>query len=169
MSAENKKTKDIDYLKEKINTIKIAMLTSEDQDGHLKSRPMTTLSMDAKGSLWFFISNQSFSSDAPQQAVNLSYVDPISQCYISISGLAEKVEDKDLKQNFWKPTFETWFPGGLSNPDLRLIRVQLSQAEYWDSDTNVMNLLFKVTDSILSGKTYVKGEQGEFSPGVEPN
>ena len=37
-----------------IDEASIAMLTTEDADGNLRSRPLATLQMDSAGKLWFF-------------------------------------------------------------------------------------------------------------------
>lgn len=50
-------------LKEKIKNVNIAMLTTEEKNGHLRSRPMHTIRVESTGVLWFFTSDQSDKAD----------------------------------------------------------------------------------------------------------
>ena len=43
---------------DKIEDVRVAMMTTIDDDGSLRSRPMWTQGDDFDGTLWFFISNQ---------------------------------------------------------------------------------------------------------------
>src|ERR1041384_1492059 len=58
-----------------IDTVGIAMLTTEDQDGTLRSRPLATLEMDSEGKLWFFtaMSSGKVGEIDQHRKVNLSY------------------------------------------------------------------------------------------------
>ncbi len=55
--------------------------------------------------------------------VNLSYSDPSSQNYVSVSGKAEIVRDKAHIDAKWSESLKTWFPGGKDDPSVALIRV----------------------------------------------
>ncbi len=48
-------------------------------------------------------------------------------------GTAELVRDLDKARELWNPDLETWFPRGLDDPDLALLRVTVTRAECWDS------------------------------------
>src|SRR5437588_1317514 len=59
-----------------IGEASIAMLTTEDSDGTLRSRPLATLQMDSTGKLWFFtgLSSGKVGEIDQHRKVNLSYV-----------------------------------------------------------------------------------------------
>jgi general stress protein 26 len=64
--------------------------------------------------------------------VNLSYTDQEEEVYVSISGRATIVKDNYKMQEFWKPALEEWFPGGLTDNDLALLKIEMEHAEYWN-------------------------------------
>ena len=41
----------------------------------------------------------------------------------------------------WLPAYQSWFAGGPADPELSLIRVQLSRVEYWDRKAGRMTQL----------------------------
>src|SRR5688572_8695034 len=81
-----------------IKPIRFAMFTTVDQHGHLISRPMTTLDIDAEGNLWFYTSSQTdlWQDIADHPQVNLSYAEPAENVYVSVSGQAERVVERSL-------------------------------------------------------------------------
>lgn len=125
---------DIETLREKIKDIKIAMLTTVDEDSTLRSRPMGTQDAEFDGDLWFFTGDPSGKSEEIRhnQQVNVSYADPSSNRYISVSGRGAIVHDKAKMKAYWSPIYKAWFPDGLDTPDIALLRVTVEKAEYWD-------------------------------------
>ena len=123
-----------------IHGIKFAMLTTADTDGTLRSRPMATQAEEFDGDLWFFTGKSSHKVaeiDADHR-VNLSYADPSSAKYVSVSGTGRLVQDRGKAEAMWNPALKAWFPKGLDDPDLCLLRVTPSQAEYWDTPGTVI-------------------------------
>src|SRR6185312_13539014 len=74
----------------------IAMLTTEDADGALRSRPLATLQLDSEGKLWFFtaMSSAKVGEIDQHRHVNLSYANPEKQEFVSISGSARLLRDR---------------------------------------------------------------------------
>lgn len=126
---------EIRKLDEMINDIKFAMLTTIDTEGSIRSRPMMTPPMRFEGSLWFFTgrSTGKVHSIENDQRVNVTYVSADDSKYVSISGRAKLVDDPEKAKELWKPEYETWFPKGLKDPDLSLIKIDVDEAEYWES------------------------------------
>src|SRR5579871_5401277 len=94
---------DIETLRDQIKGIKIAMLTTADSDGSLRSRPMGTQDVEFDGDLWFFTGESSGKSNEIRHdaQVNVSYADPGSSRFVSVSGRAALVHDKDRAQKYW--------------------------------------------------------------------
>jgi general stress protein 26 len=55
-----------------------------------------------------------------------------------------------------------WFPEGLDDPELALIKVSPVNAEYWDSSSNKMVVLFSMVKAALTGTRYKEGEHGKL-------
>src|SRR5207253_1026725 len=129
---------DVQKLAKLIKGIKFAMLTTADTDGTLHSRPMATQETDFDGALWFFTYADSGKVHELQQdrAVNVSYADPSSNRYVSVSGTAQVVHDRAKAKELWSPAHKAWFPDGLEDPNLALLRIQVTKAEYWDGPSS---------------------------------
>jgi general stress protein 26 len=143
----------------------IAMLTTEDSDGTLRSRPLMTLEMDGEGRLWFFtnLSTRKVGEMDQHRKVNLSYADVARQSFVSICGRVRLLRDPDKARNLWTQRVKPWFPSGLEDPDLGLLEVTVEAAEYWDVPASRMQRLFGLTAS-GEGEPGQPGEHGEVRP-----
>ena len=139
-----------------IKDINIAMMTTAEADGTLHSRPMATQKPDADGSLWFFTGGHSGKVDdiEGERRVNLAYAKPESQRYVSVSGAGTIVRDRAKINELWNPMLKAWFPKGVDDPDIALIRVRIETAEYWDSPSSTLVHLIGFTKAILTGAPY---------------
>jgi general stress protein 26 len=122
-----------------IEALEVGMLTTEDKNGHLRSRPMATQKVE-DGVLWFFSPK-----DTPKilevqkdSEVNVSYADPNNQVYISVSGVARVFQDPAKVRELWSGGAQRWFPNGPNDPSLTILKVAITQAEYWDVDRHAM-------------------------------
>jgi len=52
----------------------------------------------------------------------------------------------------WSAAAKAWFPGGVDDPDLQLLRVQVQHAEYWDVKESRMVQLFKMAKAVVTGE-----------------
>ena len=122
------------HLSSLIEGIKVAMLTTIGPDGSLRSRPMATLPAEFDGTLWFFTNADSPKVDEVQieQHVNVSYDDYEDHRYVSISGRATLIQDRQKLEELWVPMLLTWFPLGLEDPQLALLKIVANSREYWD-------------------------------------
>jgi general stress protein 26 len=124
-----------------IRGITFCMLTTVDGQGRLHSRPMAVSNPDEfDGQLWFFTYGRSHKcADVDRNhQVNCAFADPNDQTYVSVSGDASLVRDRDEIRRRWKPQYNAWFPNGVDEPDLALLRVTVERAEYWDSPSSLV-------------------------------
>jgi general stress protein 26 len=149
-----------------IDEASIAMLTTAEPDGTLRSRPLATLQMDSEGKLWFFtaMSSGKVGEIDQHRKVNLSYANPEKQDYVSISGHARLFRDQQKMQELWTPWVEPWFPAGLNDPDLGLLEVTVDEAEYWDAPQSKTQRIFGLARALSTGKTDRLGEHGKVHP-----
>ena len=149
-------TSDQHTLWELIKDIKFGMMTHSHANGMLHSHPLTTQnkSHDEGAHLYFFISSNSELAQriALDGNVNVSYADPSADSYVSLSGQAAVLQDQARKESLWSPSDKAWFPGGVSDPDLALLEVTISHAEYWDVKESKMVQLFKIARAALIGQ-----------------
>ncbi|MBE9205283.1 pyridoxamine 5'-phosphate oxidase family protein [Nostoc sp. LEGE 06077] len=136
MAISTNSDRQIQELQTLIKDIDYGMLTTVNDDGSLHSCPMHSIDeLDADGTLWFFTSANSHrvSEIEHNQQVNVSFTSSQNQRYISISGTAQLLQDRQKMEELWKPELQTWFSQGLNEPDLALLKVNIKQADYWDS------------------------------------
>lgn len=86
------------------------------------------------GDLWFFAFSDSDKVAQIRQnsQVNAAF-NTSKQAWVSVSGTAEIVDDRNKAAELWSPFLKAWFPDGLDTPTLTLIKVRAESAEYWDA------------------------------------
>jgi general stress protein 26 len=143
-----------------IKDIDFAMLTTVEDDGMLRSRPMVTQEAEFDGDLWFFTGASSPKVDEVQhdRHVNVSYADPKNQHYVSISGTAQVVRDRKKMEELWNPAYKAWFPQGLDDPDLALLKVTAQNAEYWDSPSSAVVHVVGLVKAMVTGERAEGGD-----------
>jgi general stress protein 26 len=149
----------INKLKELLEGIDFCMLTTIDQ-GHLRSRPMSTQEFEFDGDLWFFTSENTHKIEEIKKdnRVNVAYSKPDDNTYVSVSGRAEVVKDKAKIDELWSPILKAWFPEGKDDPKLCLLKIPVEQAEYWDAPSSSIVQLFGMVKAIATGTEADYGE-----------
>jgi general stress protein 26 len=137
---------------------RIGMLTTTAPDGTLTSRPMALQRVEFDGDLWFFASRGSrkIAHVAADPQVNVATVG--SSSWVSLTGQAAVVDDLATKQALWDPVVGAWFPDGPDDPDVVLLRVAATSAEYWDSPGGRVASLISFAKAKVTGKPYDGGE-----------
>jgi len=149
-----------------IKDIKIGLFTTRHANGHLHSRPMTLQNqdLDEGESLWFFMSRngEPYADIVASAEVNVAFADRGADTYVSVSGVAGLNEDRAKRQALWNKAAEAWFPKGVDDPDLALVRVRISHASYWDVKSSKLMQLYAMAKSAVTGKPPTDlGETGE--------
>ena len=142
-----------------IKHIQTAMLTSEDGP-HLRARPMVAAQKEFTGELFFYThaSAHKVSEVDAHERVGVSYADSHHQLYVSLSGTAQVVQDKAEIAAHWAEPMRTWFPKGIDDPDIAILKVSVDQAEYWDAPSRAMVHLFGYVKAALTGVSPTPGE-----------
>ena len=149
------RSENLNKLREMIKDIDFCMLTTLDENGDPHSRPMSSNGqIDPDGDLWFFtgVSSHKVNEVSKSPKVNVSFADPENQKYVSTSGTAELIRDRQKIEELWKPAFKMWFPEGKDDPEIALLRVNLEKAEYWDSSSSTIGYALKFVSSLVTGK-----------------
>jgi general stress protein 26 len=164
--ASQNEQQSLQKLRDLIKDIDFCMLTTLDNDGCLRSRPMSTNGeVEANGDLWFFTyaSSHKVTEVNRHNQVNVSFSAPDKQCYVSLSGTAELVRDRAKIQGLWKPELKAWFPQELNEPEIALLKVSATKAEYWDAPADWVS---KTMDLV---KAVTTGEQGNSAENAKLN
>jgi general stress protein 26 len=158
MSKHTTQSEAVARLGELIKDIRIAMLTTVVDDGSLRSRPMATQEQEFDGDIWFFTQADSPKADdvGHDQQVNVAYAE--KNRYVSVSGTARLVRDKQKMEQLWNPALKAWFPAGLGDPNLALLKISAERAEYWDDSRNKVGNLIELVKALATGKEAEMGE-----------
>lgn len=144
----------LEKIRDMTKAVKFGMFTSIDENHQLSSRPLTSQQIDASGNMWFFISDEATFLNAVRQnpEVNVSFSDVDDSLYVSISGRAQVLRNRQKAEELWNAMAKPWFPGGVDDPHLTLLKVQIHAAEYWDSSSNKMMQLFALAKAAVTGE-----------------
>lgn len=142
------------HLRKLIKDVEMAMLTTVASEDFLRSRPMMTQETADDGVLWFFTNDHHAKAKelAEDPRVNVSYSNKDSQQYVSVSGLGEVVHDEEKKKKLWKPIYKAWFPDGVDDPHLALLKVYIEKAEYWDPPSSKWMEMAGFAKALITGR-----------------
>jgi general stress protein 26 len=142
-----------------------AMLVTHAMDGaDPHARPMGLVGDAAAfdGSLWFFSDERSrkIAEIARQPRASLVLQSDRDHAYLHALGWASVVDDRARMRELYTPILRTWFPEGLEDPHLTLIRFDVERAEYWDSPGATLQVFGAFTRAFVIGQPARGGEQG---------
>jgi len=141
-------------MQELLKDFDAAMLVTRSDEGSLRARPMALADVDDDGVLWFLTERGSAKVQEISEEHQVNVAMQSSNKFISISGTAAPVENRQKLDDIWNEAWKVWFPGGKSDPNLMLLRVDGDRGEYWDNSG-----LSGIKYIIEAGKAYLKGER----------
>ena len=153
--------KGIAKIRELIEDVEFAMLTTVCRDGSLHSRPMATQKVEFNGDLWFFTKSSSHKVDeiGGDQHVNVAYAAPEDNTWVSLAGTATLSHDRTKMEELWAPELEAYFPEGLDDPEIALLRFSVEKGEYWQGP-GMIAYAIEVATSTVTGEKAKPGESG---------
>ncbi|MBV8794015.1 MAG: pyridoxamine 5'-phosphate oxidase family protein [Hyphomicrobiales bacterium] len=153
------KAADIDHVWKLIDAIRIAMVvTHEGQGQNMRARPMAVRPAREEGAIYFLTD-----ADTPKaeeirrnQSVCLALADNKAQKYVSISGHAEMIDDKERVRKYWSVYDKAFWPDK-NDPRIRILRVTPESAEFWEGAGMVVTAV-KLVAAIASGERMNLGD-----------
>ena len=160
---EETRQKSIEQLKEMLEGIDFAMLVTV-AGGKFRSRPMSTQEMDENGDLWFFTSDETHKVDEIEadNRVLVAYSQPDENTYVSVFGRAAISRDRAKIEELWSPVHKAWFPEGVDDPHLCLLKVSIEEAEYWDSPNSKLVQIAGFVKALVTGQEADGGDYGKI-------
>ena len=149
---------------ELIEDIRIAMLTTAGPDGSFDSRPMATQKTEEfNGTLWFLTRQESGKIAEIQHDSNVSliYADSGNAKYVTVKGTASMNRDKDKIRELWNPMYKAWFPQGEDDPSIAVLRVDVTEANYWEASSSRLVRGAKYLAAAVTGGAVDVGEAGK--------
>ena len=120
-----------------IRDIDICMLATRAPDGELHARPMSNNGkVEWDGDSWFFAPAEGrlvAEIEQNPEAV-ATYRGDDRFAWVAVSGTAEVVDDAAQKRKLWLDELERWFPNGPDDPNVALVRVASTGAQWWTDE-----------------------------------
>ena len=161
MVKEYSSEEGLQKMKELVDTIHTCMfLTNANEQNHV--RPMATIRTDKNGDLWFFseLHSEKVGDIKINDAVQLLYSHPGKDAYLDIRGIASIETNREKIEELWSPIVKAWFPRGVDDPDICLVKVEPENVYYWGSGGGKTIFLLKTVAAAISGKKLNEGEEG---------
>ena len=139
-------------LKDLLAEFDTAMVVTKDLQGQLRARPMAIADIQPEGVLWFLTQRDSGKVDEIERDAHVCVTMQSITKFVSISGSAVGVEDRAKIAEIWNEAWKVWFPGGKSDPQLLLLKMEGRAGEYWDnSGASGLKYLIQAGKAYLSG------------------
>ena len=154
---------------EKIGTlikgIHICMMTTVGKDGSMDARPMAVQDTPFDGTVWFLTRGSSEKVDEVQndRHVTLSFAEPSDSKYVTLKGKASVSEDRSKIHELWNSMYKAWFPKGEDDPDIAVMRVDVTEGDYWEASSSKVLFYAKYAIAAVSGGSVPVGETGHVT------
>jgi general stress protein 26 len=127
----------------------------------LHGRPMAIAQVEENCDLWFITSIDSPKTEEIRSntEVLVTFQNKRDE-FVTLSGQAELVRDRQKIAELWREPFKAWFPERQDDPSIALIHVSARQGEYWNNSG-----LNKVTYAVETLGAYFSGQRTQVKEG----
>lgn len=148
----------LDNINDIIDEFNTIMLVSTNSANELHSRPMAIARHDEEtGVLYFSTSVDTGKVEEIEQHPHVNINMQSSSQFVSLSGEAIVSNDRDLIADMYNASWKAWYPDGPEQKDIRLIKFNPEQAEYWNlAGLKGLKFLWE------AGKAIAQDEQVDF-------
>lgn len=146
---------DIDQLRDRLEEVRVAMVTTVDERGALSTRPLTVQRIDDRGNVYFVVARDA-DWRVDGQAVDVALVDE-GRTWVSVVGRAEYVEGTSLLSDLWDDVTDQFFPGGMA--DAIPLQVHAERWEYWTAP-NKLGQIAEMAKAFLMDRRPDLGDSG---------
>jgi general stress protein 26 len=140
-----------------------AMLVTRADEG-LHMRPMA-LQGDLSvfgGTLWFFTDDRAPKVREIQShsSVSLVFQDDETSRFLQLNGTATLAPDRGKMRELFTVDAKAWFPGGLDDPHLTLLRIDVTSGAFWERPGGVLQSMAAFTKAVVTGTPGKSGRAG---------
>lgn len=137
-----------------IEDIRLCMFVSHDGSGDtLRARPMDAHVARDDDAIWFLSDVRAGKDDeiAINDNVCLTFADNAGYRYVSITGAANVVDDRRKIEELWTPDNKAFWDSK-DDPNIRVLRVRPTMAEFWDSPGKIVTMVKMATAAVTGAK-----------------
>jgi general stress protein 26 len=133
---------------EKMGKSPFVMVSLIGADQH--AEPLTAqLDEDADGKFWFYLRKDNrVAAGGPAM---VQFVSKDHKVFACIRGNLAVESDQAIVDKYWSNMVEAWFEGGKDDPNLRMLRFELQDAEIWEGDESILGKFKMLTGMKIEG------------------
>ncbi|MDP9038599.1 MAG: pyridoxamine 5'-phosphate oxidase family protein [Acidobacteriota bacterium] len=148
-----------------IKQVRLCMMVTAAPDGSFDARPMATQKTDFDGAAWFLTPHNSgkLGELAHDSHVTLVYSDPAHNNFVSAKGRASISRDRAKIHELWNPMYTAWFPEGEQDPTIAVLKVEITEAQYWEASSSKLVFGAKYLAAAITGGAVSVGESGKVN------
>ncbi|MGZ3921614.1 MAG: pyridoxamine 5'-phosphate oxidase family protein [Bacteroidia bacterium] len=141
----------VSRLKKIVEAAEVCMFETILPEPPFSARPMSPVKVTNEGTFWFFSNKESKKNKeiTANPHVQLLFCNSHKNEFLNIYGSAEIVTGKKKFEELWTPVVRAWFPEGIKDPNLSLIKVIPESSYYWDTKHNKMAAIIKIAVSVM--------------------
>ncbi len=139
---------------ELVQKIRFCMLVTHDRKaGEMRARPMSAAVNPDDEAIYFLTDLRQLKDDEIEADPNvcLTFADTSGQKYVSITGIATLANDREKIAELWSAAALAWWDSK-DDPNIRVLRVMPTQAEYWDGPGSIVTLVKMLTAAVTGGR-----------------
>jgi general stress protein 26 len=143
-----------------------AMLVTHGTAGDVHARPLALQGDLTRfgGVLWFFADQRSRKVQELTGSVPVSVICQSDEhsAYLHLTGTSTTVRDLPKMRELYSETLKTWFPEGLDDPNLTLIRFEAEKGAYWETPGGLLQVALSFAKSMAMGGPGKTSNAGEL-------
>ena len=124
------------------------------------AEPMTAiLDREAHHEIWFYCSRANRIAQGGKAMAQFSSKG--HDVFACLAGTLSEEQDRAVFDKHWNNAVEAWFPGGKSDPQVMMLRMDIDDAEVWSADMSL-----KGKFKLLTGSEIRAEEAGKHAVGL---
>ncbi len=152
-------------ISELVKGIHICMMSTVTTDGAIDSRPMAVQNTPFDGTLWFLTHSTSGKVEEVKQDrhVTLIFAEPADSKFVTLKGRGSVSQDRSKIHELWNSMYKAWFPKGEDDPEIAVLRVDISDGDYWDASSMKLVRYAKYALATVTGGSVAVSETGHVT------
>ena len=142
-----------------IESVGVCMLTTQAGD-QLRARPVEPRP-DRQSGVIFVVTDVRSAKQEEIEAkpdVNLVCIDAKAKAYLSITARARVTTDIRKLEQVWRLTDAVWWPGGPTDSNVCLLRIEPQTGELWDGPASTAVAVFEFAKAFATGAQPALGQ-----------
>jgi general stress protein 26 len=152
---------DVDHVWKLMKKIGFCMLSTRDGED-IRARPMSAYADRDANTVYFLTDVNGFKDDEIQRSPNvcLAFADASAQNYVSVTGRAEVTNDRAKIKELFSTPVKAWWKSP-DDPAIRVLKVRLKDAQYWDSPGTVVSYVKMIAAAVSDNQKPAVGESAK--------